>query len=49
MVDGYYTTEGYCGYVENEGYMIFETEKAYLDYLRELFEKDYGGIENERI
>ena len=35
---GYYNETGYYGYVENEGYMLFEDETAYHDYLRELEE-----------
>ena len=37
---GYFTDAGYCGYVENEGYMLFEDEAAYHDYLKELFEDE---------
>lgn len=37
---GYYTENGYYGYVENEGYMLFEDESAYHDYLKELFEEE---------
>lgn len=40
MVKGYFTDTGYCGYVENTGYMLFEDESAYHDYLKELFEDE---------
>ena len=29
---GYYTANGYMGYVLGEGYRLFETEKAYYEW-----------------
>ena len=40
---GYYTDSGYCGYVENEGYMLFEDEAAYHDYLKTSQEETTNG------
>ena len=33
---GYYTENGYKGYVEGEGYMLFATEWDYYEYVEEL-------------
>lgn len=33
---GYFTDSGYNGYVEGKGYMLFEDEEAYYDYLEEI-------------
>ena len=33
MIKGYFTENGYRGYVEGEGYMLFEGEEAYYEYL----------------
>ena len=35
MLKGYPTTSGYKGYVEGEGYILFETEEAYYRYVKE--------------
>lgn len=32
MLKGYFTDDGYYGYVEGEGYMLFEGEEAYYEY-----------------
>jgi len=32
---GYFTASGYMGWIGNR-YMLFETESAYLEYVREL-------------
>ena len=31
---GYYTQDGYRGYVRGYGYMLFATESEYYDYVR---------------
>lgn len=33
MPKGYFTDNGYYGYIEDEGYILFETEEAYYEYL----------------
>ena len=33
MLKGYPTDNGYKGYVEGEGYILFETEEAYYEYM----------------
>ena len=35
MLKGYPTENGYKGYVDGKGYMLFETEEAYYEYMEE--------------
>lgn len=36
MVKGYFTDTGFKGYVEGEGYILFEDEESYYEYLEEI-------------
>ena len=36
MLKGYATPNGYMGYVEGIGYLLFETDEAYYEYMEEL-------------
>ena len=36
MLKGYTTSSGYMGYVDGIGYLRFETDEAYYEYMEEM-------------
>jgi len=36
---GYYTRNGYMGYVTGKGYQLFESESSYYEFSREIRER----------
>ena len=42
---GYYTDTGYKGYVDGEGYMIFEDEAAYYEYQEAIKDANQNSLD----